>query len=125
MNRKNPVVTYEVMSRAIMNKMGVTEDIAKDLAYRVLSYFGYNDEIIDNALNQDDRRFFYFLQDVQILGTHWEEALLPTGRTWRVFYWSLNVDKIFRYAAPTREKASVELGLYDSLPADVWFREVA
>lgn len=120
MSRINPIVTYEILSRAIRNKMGVTEDIANDIAFRVLNYFGYEDEIIDNALDQDDRRMFYFLQDVQILSTHWEEAILPTGRTWRVFYWALNVDKILEFAAPPQEEAVAELGLYESLPEDVW-----
>ena len=125
MSRINPVITYDTLSRAIRNKMGVTEDIANDISFRVLNYFGYEDEIIDNALDQDDRRMFYFLQDVQILGTHWEEAILPSGRTWRVFYWSLNVDKILEYAAPPREEVTAELGLYESLPADAWSRQAA
>lgn len=125
MSRISPVVTYETLSRAIRNKMGVTEDIANDISFRVLNYFGYEDEIIDNALDQDDRRMFYFLQDVQILSTHWEEVVLPTGRTWRVFYWTLNTDRIMQYAAPPREAEVTELGLYDSLPEDVWSRELA
>ena len=43
--------------------MGVTDEIADDISYRVLNYFGNGVEIIDNALDQDDRRLFYFLQD--------------------------------------------------------------
>jgi hypothetical protein len=122
----NPnVISFETMAHAIRNRMGVTEDIADDLAFRVLNYFGFEDEIIDNALDQDDRRMFYFLQDVQILGTHWEEALLPTGRTWRIFYWRLNTDKIMQYSAPLKTEPIMELGLYDSLPQTVWSRPIA
>ena len=84
-------ITYDLLARAIKNKMGVTDEIADDISYRVMNYFGNGVEIIDNALDQDDRRLFYFLQDVQILSTHWEEQILPTGRTWRVFYWTLNM----------------------------------
>jgi hypothetical protein len=125
MSRIRPIITYEILNRAIKNKLEVTSDVADDISFRVLNYFGFEDEIIDNALDQDDRRMFYFLQDVQILSTHWEEAILPSGRTWRVFYWALNTDRILQYAAPKREEESIEVGLYDSLPEDVWSRSTA
>lgn len=111
MSNINPIITYEDLSKAVQNKMEVTEDISNDIAFRVLSYFGFKDEIIDNVLDQDDRRMFYFLQDVQMLQTRWEEAVLPNGRTWRVFYWMLNTDNILRAAAPRKgEEEQIELG---------------
>lgn len=116
-------ITYNVLAKAVKNKMGVTDEIADDISYRVLNYFGNGVETIDNALDQDDRRLFYFLQDVQILSTHWEEQILPTGRTWRVFYWTLNVEKIRKAVQPVVEKHAAELGVYESLPEDVWTRE--
>jgi len=125
MSQENTLVTYEILSQAIVNKMGVTRDIANDLSFRVLNYFGYDDEIIDNVLDPDDRRMFYFLQDIQLLSTHWEEAILPNGRTWRVFYWALNIPKILEFASPPKQETVTELGLYDSLPADVWSRQTA
>jgi hypothetical protein len=125
MSNIRTLITYETLASAIKNKMEVTEDVADDISIRVLNYFGFHDEIIDNALDQDDRRMFYFLQDVQLLTTHWEEVVLPTGRTWRVFYWGLNVEKIEKYAAQTIEGEEMELGLYDSLPEGVWSRSAA
>lgn len=125
MSRIRPIITYETLDRAIKNKLEVTSDVADDISFRVLNYFGFEDEIIDNALDQDDRRMFYFLQDVQILSTHWEETILPSGRIWRVFYWALNTDRILKYAAPKREEETIEVGLYDSLPEDVWSRSTA
>ena len=125
MSNIRTLVTYETLASAIKNKMEVTEDVADDISIRVLNYFGFHDEIIDNALDQDDRRMFYFLQDVQLLTTRWEEVVLPTGRTWRVFYWGLNVDKIEKYAAQAIEAEDMELGLYDSLPDGVWSRSAA
>jgi hypothetical protein len=119
------IVTYELLKEAIFNKMGVTSDIASDLAFRLLNYFGFNDETIDNALDQEDRRMFYFLQDVQILSTNWEEIVLPSGRTWRVFYWSLNVSNILKFAEPYKEAKIEQIELYESLPADVWMRSAA
>lgn len=125
MGRENTVISFDLLSRAIFNKMGVTKDISDEIALRVLNYFGYDGEIIDNVLDQDDRRMFYFLQDVELLGTHWEEATLPNGRIWRVFYWSLNVPKIMSFARPRHEGTVAEMGLYDSLPDDIWSRQMA
>ena len=125
MSNIRTLVTYETLASAIKNKMEVTEDVADDISIRVLNYFGFHDEIIDNALDQDDRRMFYFLQDVQLLTTRWEEVVLPTGRTWRVFYWGLNVDKIEKYAAQTIETEDIETELYDTLPEGVWSRSAA
>jgi hypothetical protein len=125
MSNIRSIVTYETLAAAIKNRMEVTDDVADDISLRVLNYFGFHDEIIDNALDQDDRRMFYFLQDVQLLTTHWEEVVLPNGRTWRVFYWGLNVDKIEKFAAPIIEAEDIELGLYDSLPDGVWSRSAA
>ena len=125
MSNLRNLVTYETLASAIKNKMEVTEDVSDDISIRVLNYFGFGDEIIDNALDQDDRRMFYFLQDVQLLNTRWEEVVLPNGRTWRVFYWSLNVEKIEKYAAQSIEVEDNELGLYDSLPEGVWSRSAA
>jgi hypothetical protein len=125
MSRSTPVITYEILAKAIKNRLEVTDDVAHDISYRVLNYFGFDDEIIDNALDQDDRRMFYFLQDVQLLTTHWEEAILPTGRTWRVFYWVLNMEKIIRFAKPPEEHHVAEHGLYESLPEDIWSRSAA
>lgn len=125
MSNIRTLVTYETLASAIKNKMEVTEDVADDISIRVLNYFGFHDEIIDNALDQDDRRMFYFLQDVQLLTTHWEEVVLPTGRTWRVFYWGLNVEKIEKFAAPIVEAEEMELELYDSLPEGIWSRSTA
>jgi hypothetical protein len=125
MSQPRPIVTYETLAEAVKNRLEVTEDVSDDISFRVLNYFGFNDEIIDNVLDQDDRRMFYFLQDVQLLTTHWEEAVLPTGRTWRVFYWVLNIDKIMRFAAPPHVEAVEEHGLYETLPEDFWSRSAA
>ena len=117
-------VTHEMLERAILNKLEVTEEIAHDIAIRVLNYFGYENEAIDNRLNQDDRRLFYFLQDVHLISTFWEEELLPTtGRVWRVFYWKLNSDQIAKAIEPTVIHHGEAPGLYESLPEDIWCRE--
>ncbi len=113
---------HEALSKAVIRKIGVKKDAADLLAIRVLNYFGYDEEVIDNALDQDDRRLFYFLQDVSLLRTAWEEAILASGRTWRIFYWYLNLDAI-EESANEVDGPEYEPGLYDALPQDVWSRE--
>lgn len=113
---------HAALTRALMKRIGVKKEAAEELAIRVLNYFGYGEEVIDNALDQDDRRLFYFLQDVSLLKTAWEEAILPNGRTWRIFYWYLNVENIEEFSGE-EEIQKQEEGLYEALPQGVWSRE--
>jgi len=100
---------------------GFSGPVADDVALRVLNYFGYLDEIIDNALDHDDRRLFYFLQDMKILSTRWEETQLASGRNWRIFYWSFNWDNINRLLVDKPVSNKPE-DIYGSLPDSVWTR---
>ncbi len=115
---------YEILTSAIAKKGGMPCDEAGHLAIRVLNYFGFEDDVIDNLLDQEDRKLFYFMQDLEILKTAWEEVVLPSGRTWRVFYWILNVGHIDEYASE-QEEICPEPGLYEALPADAWSRQEA
>jgi hypothetical protein len=123
MNHKDFVITPEQLVRALSNKIGLKEDIALDVALRVMDYFGFGDTIIDNALNQEDRRLFYFLQDTGMMRTHWDETFLPSGRNWRIFYWRLNTSKIREYAQMEEETEETEMELYESLPDNAWCRQ--
>jgi hypothetical protein len=122
MKKRFDTERHAALSKAIMKKIGVKKDAADELAMRILNYFGYGEEVIDNALDQEDRRLFYFLQDVSLLKTAWEEAILPSGRTWRIFYWYLNVESI-EESSDEIEDAKQETGLYDALPQGVWSRD--
>lgn len=108
--------------RVLEKTAGFSGPVADEVALRVLNYFGYLDEIIDNALDHDDRRLFYFLQDMKILSTRWEETQLANGRNWRIFYWSFNWENISRILED-RPKSSEPVDLYRSLPDSVWCRK--
>lgn len=125
MSVNKEVITHETLAQAIKNRLEVTADVADDIAFRVLNYFGFEDEIIDNVLDHDDRRMFYLLQDMQMLTTHWEEAVLPTGRVWRVFYWGLNTERIGQFSRSPSQEGRIQLGIYETLPEDVWSRSAA
>ncbi len=117
-----PFLAHDSLVRILKKTVGVTSPVADEVALRVLNFFGYHDEIIDNALDHDDRRLFYFLQDMKILGTRWEETQLISGRNWRIFYWSLNWDTIQRML-DDRPKTKEPEDLYLTLPDSVWNRE--
>ncbi|MEM0449509.1 MAG: DUF6015 family protein [Methanomassiliicoccales archaeon] len=116
------VSRHSSLSRAIAKKVGLEKDAADTLALRVLNYFGFENEVIDNTLDQEDRRLFYFLQDMGLLKTAWEEALLPNGRSWRIFYWYLNTEKIEEFSKDEIIQ-NEEKELYNTLPAEIWVRD--
>ncbi len=118
-----PPVDYRMLSKVIVGSVGMNESAAEELALRMLNYFGYEEEVIDNMLDQEDRRLFYFLQDLKLLKTHWEEAVLPSGRTWRIFYWKLNADHICREVRKLEENVDEIVSLYETLPENAWSRE--
>ena len=53
---------------------------ARSIAAHVLNFFGFNERIIDNVLEPDDRDTFYMLEDTGILETERDETTLYDGR---------------------------------------------
>ncbi|MDD1772061.1 MAG: hypothetical protein LUQ09_03990 [Methanomassiliicoccales archaeon] len=102
-----------------MKTVGLNDTVADEVALRVMNYFGYQDEIIDNALDHDDRRLFYFLQDMKILSTRWEETQLISGRNWRIFYWSFNRYNIEKLLMEDKS-VKRQVDLYMDLPESAW-----
>ncbi|MCG7845146.1 MAG: hypothetical protein MIO90_06935 [Methanomassiliicoccales archaeon] len=116
-----PLLVHSSVVKVLTKTVGLSSPVADEVALRVLNYFGYHDEIIDNALNHDDRRLFYFLQDMKILSTRWEETELVTGRNWRIFYWSFNWENIQRLLDEQKTIKGPE-DIYLHLPDSVWNR---
>ena len=116
-----PFLGHSSVVKVLTKSVGLSGPVAEEVALRVLNYFGYHDEIIDNALDHDDRRLFYFLQDMKILSTRWEETQLVSGRNWRIFYWSFNWDNIQKLLEEHPENKD-KGDLYLQLPESVWSR---
>ena len=93
---QDDVITVEMLTKAIMNSnKDIDEKEARNIAEHVMNFFGYEDRIIDNYLDNDDRSVLYFLQDMGIVTSNSEEVYLRNGRkTWRIFYWVLNTKKM-------------------------------
>ena len=123
------VVSMEELVLALkttLGKKGMQDCDIERLADYIMSFFGYTDAVIDNRLTSEDRDVFYMLEEEGLVTTTEEEVHLKKGKMWRIHYWILKKDQIFRLAAIPEEKArevdEVE-SIYDSMSKDVWVRE--
>lgn len=122
-------VTVDEMTMAICNSdicKGIEESDAREMARHIMNYFGYQDQIIDNVLQTDDRNIFYMLEDSGLLTTGNEITTLPDQREWRISYWVLKKDNIKKRAREKQKENNQEHNksenIYKSLPEDAWIR---
>ena len=117
------IITVEDLSQAIQDRIGLAEEEAARDAEFVMDIFGFNDRIIDNVLEPEDRQLFYILEEEGLLTTEREETTLYDGREWRTHYWLFRKEKVFTSAEQHRQKQaerSAEADIYADLPEDVW-----
>ena len=97
---------------------------AIDMADYILGFFGFQDRIIDNMLEPQDRNVFYLLQDYGLVRTESEETSLWDGREWRIHYWLLDHNKIFKSNGDSKELEqtveSEEDQIYAGVPDHFW-----
>jgi uncharacterized protein DUF6015 len=108
-------VDHDSLAKAIRRSVGhdgMRPEDARTIAAHVLNFFGFNERIIDNVLEPDDRDTFYMLEDTGILETERDETTLYDGREWRIHYWMFRKDRIFDLARQERE-AMAEAGEAD------------
>ena len=121
------VLMSEVVAalRATLGKRGVPDDEVRILAEYLLSFFGFQTEVIDNNLDVADRDVFYMLEEEGLLGTRQEEVLIKKGKTWRIHYWVLRVDRIKALAkGATTRPVQDAFAVYNDVPDDVWARQL-
>ena len=92
------IITLKILSKAIVNRIGIEIDEAKRDAGFVLDIFGFQDRVIDNLLDPEDRQLFYILEEEGMLTTAREETTLYDGREWRTHYWILKKEAIISFA---------------------------
>ncbi|PYB67546.1 hypothetical protein DMB44_08800 [Thermoplasma sp. Kam2015] len=121
--------TLEELSKAInaglsLQDRRMSEEEAMEAAEHIINFFGYNDRVIDNMLEPEDRDSFYTMEDIGILQTEREETTLFDGREWRIHYWILNINKIIELANMKvdfrKKKTDEEYRIYDEIPDDYW-----
>ena len=120
------VLTVGQLSEAIMksiDRQDLRPEAATQMATHVMNFFGFNDTIIDNILEPEDRDAFYMLEDLGLLMTEREETTLYDGREWRIHYWLFRKDKIDELVTVPEENANEVDDLssvYDDIPEDIW-----
>ena len=77
------IITLDDLSRAIANRVGIDIEEARRDAGFVMDIFGFDDRVIDNVLDPEDRQLFYILEEEGMLTTEREETTLYDGREWR------------------------------------------
>ena len=111
------VMTRNVLIRALENtygKKGMAHGDIEELCDFVLSFFGYEDYVLDNVLSAPERDVFYNLEEYGFLETHREEINIIKGRTWRINQWKYRKENIFKIAEEV-EVEKVEEDIYDSI----------
>ncbi len=119
-------LTVDDLTRAIKNSIdrsGMKEKEARQMAQHVMNFFGYSERIIDNILEPEDRDAFYMLEDSGLLTTEREETTLYDGREWRIHYWIFRKEKIMQLVRTAKAKEAapdLEPSIYDDVPEDIW-----
>ena len=122
-NKAVPIVTQtEVRAalKATVGRRGISDEELDALAEYVLSFFGYESEVIDNRLDVDDRDVFYMLEEEGLLSTRQEEVFIKKGKLWRIHYWVLRTSKIREIAHNGKPQTVREAFVYDDVPEEVW-----
>jgi len=127
------IITLGDLSKAIANRVGIDIEEARRDAGFVMDIFGYDDRVIDNVLDPEDRQLFYILEEEGMLTTEREETTLYDGREWRTHYWVLKKNTILKYARdeskrvrgilPERKQPIKDISdesIYDELADDMW-----
>lgn len=121
-------ITLGELALAIKNTVHeheMPDEVAEELAYRVLNFFGHSGRVVDNVLEPVDRDAFYMLEDAGILTTEMEEVTLYDGKEWRIHYWLFRREHI-RELIEGKASAAANAGndsVYDSLTDEVWHHD--
>lgn len=126
------IITLDDLSKAIANRVGIDIEEARRDAGFVMDIFGFQDRIIDNVLDPEDRQLFYILEEEGMLTTEREETTLYDGREWRTHYWVIRKDIILKFAKDENKRIGTVLSekqriqdisdeaIYDNLNEDQW-----
>ena len=110
--------------RAVLGGKGISEPDTDKLADYLMNFFGFEDYIIDNVLDAEDRDVFYTLEEEGLLRTEREEIYLLKGKMWRIHYWILRKRDILalargKTAAPEKAEENYA-SVYSQMGEEVW-----
>jgi hypothetical protein len=126
------LITNDVFAKAIKNSfasvgMEIDYDDALQIAEHLLNFFGYDDTIIENYFETDDRQILYQLEDFGLIKFEISEysvlrEIFSTDK-WKTIKVILNYSKILEMA--NKEQIAIEGNaekIYEKLPEEVWIR---
>jgi hypothetical protein len=126
MESRNRILTLEDLAMAVSNRIGIPEEDSMRDANFVMDIFGFDDRVIDNVLEPEDRQLFYILEEEGMLTTEREETTLYDGREWRTHYWLFKKHQVFKMSEEAREirrrrkRSQTEADIYHGMPDDLW-----
>jgi hypothetical protein len=119
-----PLITVHLLTKAIELRLAICSEEAHRFACIVLDLFGFDDFVLDNLLDNNDRRLFYLLEEKGLIRSQREEFVLYDGRTWRIHSWQLQRLTIIEEVKPLLHSvlAPHQKGktIYTSLPDRLW-----
>ncbi len=91
------IITRETLFKVlfkVLSKKGMDKNEIYELTEYVLSFFGFDDYLVDNILTPLDRDIFYYLEECGIFKAESMEVNLLKGRQWRIHFWTYRKDNI-------------------------------
>jgi len=123
------MITVDILSKALVNALRLRNysmdyNDALEIAEHILNFFGFEEQIIENVLENDDREILYFLEDLGIIEFRVSTLHTFEGKEWNVSTVHLKKNKISELANQEIEPSSeIEISeIYEKLPEEVWIR---
>ncbi len=117
-----PVLTREHLIKALektYGTKGMPHGDVEELSDFILSFFGYDDYVLDNVLSSAERDVFYNLEEYDFLEPYREEVTIVKGKVWSVNQWKFKRDKITKVLSSKDDPAD-EVDVYEEI-----FREIS
>jgi len=125
----NEIVTPEILAGVMVNALklrgyNMNYSDALETAEHILNFFGFENQIIENVLENDDREILYFLEDLDIIEFRVSTLYKFDGKEWNVSTVHLKKNKISELANQEIEPSSeIEISkIYEKLPEEAWIR---
>ncbi|MGC8574218.1 MAG: DUF6015 family protein [Thermoplasmata archaeon] len=124
----NNYVSPRILSNAIiytcMKKgMKISKEAADSIASQAMAFFGFENECLDNYLENEDRQNMYLLEDLGLVKVESDLVYLSDGTSWRISKFLLNKNKIINFGNRLDELVNNPLFIYDSLDNHIWQRK--
>ncbi len=125
----NQILTPEILAKAIVNALKLRDysmdyNNALEISEHILNFFGFEEQIIENVLENDDREILYFLENLGLVEFRVSTLTTYEGKEWNVSTVHLKDKKIFEFANKEIEAPrEIEISeIYEKLPEEAWVR---